>query len=247
MAMRKNWRWILLALLALVVVLGVGVALATRPAEPMPQALTAMQSDAQVEVAPRQWIVFTPRAREPAAGFIFYPGGLVDARAYAPMAHDLAAQGYLVVIVPMPLNLAFFDANRAKEVIASYPAIKRWAIGGHSLGGVAAAMFVKNQPQAVQGLAFWASYPAEAMTDAPVRVLSIYGTQDGLSTPARINDSRALLPANAQFVAIQGGNHAQFGWYGAQSGDGIATISREEQQHQIVSAMVSWLKQISGE
>lgn len=245
--MRKNWRWLLLALMALVVVLGVGVVVATRPAEPMPQALVALQSDALVDVTTRQWIVFTPRAREPSVGFIFYPGGLVDARAYAPMARDIAAQGYLVVIVPMPLNLAFFDADRAKEVIASYPAIKRWAIGGHSLGGVAAAMFVKSHPQAVQGLAFWASYPAEGMTDAPVRVLSIYGTQDGLSTPAKINDSRALLPANAQFVAIQGGNHAQFGWYGAQSGDGIATISREEQQRQIVSTMVAWLKQISGE
>jgi pimeloyl-ACP methyl ester carboxylesterase len=245
--MRKNWRWLLLALMAFVVVLSVGVVVATRPAEPMPQALAALQSDTQVEAATRQWIVFTPRAREPSAGFIFYPGGLVDARAYAPMARDIAAQGYLVVIVPMPLNLAFFDANRAKEVIANYPAIKRWVIGGHSLGGVAAAMFVKNHLQAIQGLAFWASYPAEALTDAPVRVLSIYGTQDGLSTPAKINNSRALLPANAQFVAIQGGNHAQFGWYGAQSGDGSATISREEQQRQIVSTMVAWLKQISGE
>jgi poly(3-hydroxybutyrate) depolymerase len=245
--MRKNWRWLLLALMAFVVVLSVGVVVATRPAEPMPQALAALQSDTQVEAATRQWIVFTPRAREPSAGFIFYPGGLVDALAYAPMARDIAAQGYLVVIVPMPLNLAFFDANRAKEVIANYPAIKRWVIGGHSLGGVAAAMFVKNHPQAVQGLAFWASYPAEALTDAPVRVLSIYGTQDGLSTPAKINNSRALLPANAQFVAIQGGNHAQFGWYGTQSGDGSATISREEQQRQIVSTMVAWLKQISGE
>ncbi len=245
--MRKNWRWLLLALVVLIIVLGVGVAVATRPAEPMPQALAAMQSDAQVDVATRQWIVFTPRAREPSAGFIFYPGGLVDARAYAPMARDIAAQGYLVVIVPMPLNLAFFDANRAKEVIANYPAIKRWAIGGHSLGGVAAAMFVKSHPQTVQGLAFWASYPAEEMADIPARVLSIYGTQDGLSTPAKINDSRALLPANAQFVAIQGGNHAQFGWYGVQSGDGIATISREEQQRQIVSTMVAWLKQILGE
>ncbi len=245
--MRKNWRWLLLALVVLIIVLGVGVAVATRPAEPMPQALAAMQSDAQVDVATRQWIVFTPRAREPSAGFIFYPGGLVDARAYAPMAHDIAAQGYLVVIVPMPFNLAFFDVNRAKEVIANYPAIKRWAIGGHSLGGVAAAMFVKSHPPAVQGLAFWASYPAEGITDIPMRVLSIYGTQDGLSTPAKINDSRALLPANAQFVAIPGGNHAQFGWYGAQSGDGIATISREEQQRQIVSTMVAWLKQMVGE
>jgi dienelactone hydrolase len=245
--MRKNWRWLLLVFVVLIVVLSIGVVVATRPAEPMPQALAALQSDGQVDVTTRQWIVFTPRAREPSAGFIFYPGGLVDARAYAPLARDIAAQGYLVVIVPMPLNLAFFGANRAKEVIASYPAIKRWAIGGHSLGGVAAAMFVKSHPQAVQGLAFWASYPAEGMTDTYVRVLSIYGTQDGLSTPAKINDSRALLPANAQFVAIQGGNHAQFGWYGAQSGDGSATISREEQQKQIVSTMVAWLKQISGE
>jgi pimeloyl-ACP methyl ester carboxylesterase len=211
----------------------------------MPQALAALQSDDQVLVTAARWLVFTPRVREPQVGFIFYPGGLVDARAYAPLARDIAAQGFLVVIVPMPLNLAFFDAERASEVMASYPRIARWTIGGHSLGGVAAAMFVKKQPQAVQGIAFWASYPAEAMTDVPVRVLSMYGTRDGLSTPTKIAESRALLPADAMFVAIEGGNHAQFGWYGVQSGDGVAAISREEQQRQIVSTMVNWLKQIS--
>lgn len=243
--MRKHWRWVLVALVLLAAGLGVVGWFATRPAEPMPQALTALQSDERVTVTTSRWLVFMPRAREPRVGFIFYPGGLVDARAYAPLAREIAAQGFLVVIVPMPLNLAFFDAERASEVMASYPRIARWTIGGHSLGGVAAAMFVKNHPQTVRGIAFWASYPAGAMTDASVRVLSIYGTRDGLSTPAKIESSRALLPADTTFVAIEGGNHAQFGWYGVQSGDGVATISREEQQRQIVSTMVNWLKQIS--
>lgn len=243
--MRKYGRWSLLALVLLIAGLGIAGWIATRPAEPMPQALVALQSDERVTVSTLRWIVFTPRAREPQVGFIFYPGGLVDARAYAPLARDIAAQGFLVVIVPMPLNLAFFDANRASEVMTSYPRITHWTIGGHSLGGVAAAMFAKSQPKSVQGLAFWASYPADAMTDVPIRVLSIYGTRDGLSTPAKIESSRALLPANTMFVAIEGGNHAQFGWYGTQSGDGIATISREEQQQQIVSTMVNWLKRIS--
>lgn len=243
--MRKSLRWLLLTLVLVVAGLGIVGGFVTRPAAPMPQALAALQSDEQVTVTTSRWIVFTPRAREPAGGFIFYPGGLVDARAYAPLAREIAAQGFLVVIVPMPLNLAFFDAERASEVMASYPRIARWTIGGHSLGGVAAAMFVKNHPHSVQGIAFWASYPAEAMTSVSVRVLSIYGTHDGLSTPTKIESSRALLPADTQFVAIQGGNHAQFGWYGVQSGDGSATISREEQQRQIVSTMVHWLKQIS--
>lgn len=243
--MRKRWRWLLLALVLLVAGLGIVGWFATRPAEAMPQALVALQSDDRVAVATSRWLVFTPRAREPSVGFVFYPGGLVDARAYAPLARDIAAQGYLVVIVPMPLNLAFFNAERASEVMASFPNIARWTIGGHSLGGVAAAMFVKGHPNTIHGIAFWASYPAEAMTEVSVRVLSIYGTRDSLSTPAKIENSRALLPADTTFVAIEGGNHAQFGWYGLQSGDGIATISREEQQQQIVSTMVNWLKRIS--
>lgn len=244
--MRKNPRWVLIGILLLIVALGVGVGFATRPLEPMPQALGAMQPDAQVLVQNESWLVFKPRANEPTTGFIFYPGGLVDPRAYAPMAHDMAAQGFLVVITPMPLNLAFFDANQAQEVMRAYPSIKHWALGGHSLGGVAAAMFVKSHPDAVQGIAFWASYPADSMVDYKGSVLSVSGTRDGLSTPAKIDASRAMLPASTKFVAIEGGNHGQFGWYGLQSGDNAATISREEQEKQIVGATIQQLKMLSN-
>ena len=72
---------------------------------------------------------------------IFYPGGRVDPRSYAPAARAIAAQGYLAVITPMPLNLAVFTPGRAAQVIAAYPEIHTWAIGGHSLGGAMAANF----------------------------------------------------------------------------------------------------------
>jgi len=220
--------------------------LATRPADPMPQARAALQSDSQVDVSNNSWVVFKPHTTEPTTGLIFYPGALVDPRAYAPMMRDIAARGYLAVIVPMPLNFAVLGTDRAQEVIRAYPTIKRWAIGGHSLGGVAAAMFVKSHPDATQGIAFWASYPADRMTDYQGRVISISGSSDGLSTPDKINSSRALLPASTQWVEIQGGNHGQFGWYGLQSGDGFATISREAQQEQVVSATADFLKQLGN-
>ena len=241
--MRKYFRWIVVGVVILIGLAAVSVMLATRAAEPMPQALAAMQSDSQVDVSNNSWLVFKPHATDPTTGFIFYPGGLVDARAYAPMAHDIAAQGYLVVIVPMPLNMAFFDANRASDVIAKYPSIKRWAIGGHSLGGVAAAMFVKSHPGATQGIAFWASYPADSMVDSRVTALSIYGTNDGAVD--QLVRARNLMPALTKWVVIEGGNHGQFGWYGLQSGDGTATISRETQQEQIVNATIELLNQLS--
>lgn len=246
---RMNWRSIGVLLIAflMVLLLGSTVFNVLRPAEPMPQALAALQSDAQVQVQPEPWLTFTPLSAVPKTGFVFYPGGLVDPRVYAPMARDIAARGYLVVVPAMPLNFAILDVGRADEIMRAFPSISRWAIGGHSLGGVAAAMYVKGHPDAVKGIVFWASYPSDGdnLSNLELPVVSIYGTRDGLSTVQKIDASHQLLPASTQWVAIEGGNHGQFGWYGLQSGDGTATISREEQQGQIVDATARLLKQIS--
>jgi dienelactone hydrolase len=181
---------------------------------------------------------------EPSAGLILYPGGRVDLRSYAPTAREIAAQGYLVVVVPMPLNLAFFAPDRAAEVIAAFPEVDRWAIGGHSLGGAMAARFAHRYPSTVHGLVLWASYPA-ASDDLSARgdlaVASIYGTLDGLATEDEIAASRPLLPPDTRWVAIEGGNHAQFGWYGPQRGDNPATISREAQQQETIAGTLALL------
>jgi hypothetical protein len=50
------------------------------------------------------------------------------------------------------------------------------------------------------------------------------------------------LPDTTSFLKQStGGNHAGFGSYGEQRGDGTATISNEEQQQQIADKLTSWL------
>ena len=92
----------------------------------------------------------------------------------------------------------------------------------------------------------WAAYPAsnDVLSTSRLKVVSIYGSLDGLATREKIDASRMLLPADTTWVAIQGGNHAQFGWYGAQSGDNAATISCQDQQTQIIQATVTLLESI---
>jgi len=241
------WSRILLAVAGLLIILlAAFVAWGSTPAQPMPEALTALQSDAQVNATNGKWLTFKPAGEQPSTGLIIYPGGRVDYRAYAPTARAIAEQGFLVLIVRMPLNLAVFNSEAAASVIAVHPEIKHWAVGGHSLGGAMAASFVYTYPAAVEGLVLWASYPAASndLSDSAVRVLSISGTLDGLSTPAKIAASRLLLPAGTTWVPIQGGDHAQFGWYGPQAGDNPASITRQEQQAQIVQATVDFLSQL---
>lgn len=244
----RKWTRIFLALIGLILVLfGVGfVVWGETPAQPMPEALAAIMSDAQVTVTSGHWLVFKPAASQPTTGLIIYPGGRVDYRAYTPDAHQIAAQGYLVVIVQMPLNLAVIDFNAAQNVQAAYPQIHHWAIGGHSLGGSMAATFAKTHPGAVQGLALWAAYPAASddLSRSGLRVVSIFGSQDGLATGEKIDASRPLLPADTTWIKILGGNHAQFGWYGDQAGDNSASISRSDQQTQVVAATLRMLESL---
>jgi hypothetical protein len=243
MAHTLRRRWWLLLLGVFVVLAGGFAGWASLAAPPMPEAQAALQPDTQVTVSTGPWLVFQPTGQDPATGLIFYPGARVDARAYAPPARTLAAAGYLVVITPMPLNLAILASDRAADVISAYPHVQHWAVGGHSLGGAMAAQFAYQHPAAVDGLVLWAAYPPDGddLSQRDLAVVSISGTRDGLATPAKIAASHPLLPASTHWVALDGGNHAQFGWYGAQDGDNPATISRAAQQQQIISATLTLL------
>ena len=241
---RSLWRGLLVAVLALLLVAVAGMLVwANTPLGPSPEAIAALVSDDQVQVEQGNWLVFRPVGVTPDTGLIFYPGGRVDYRSYAPQARDIAAEGYLVVVPKMPLNLAVTAPGKATGIIAAFPEVPHWAVGGHSLGGAMAATFVHDQPDAVDGLVFWAAYPAanKSLAGSSVQVVSISGTNDGLATPAKIAASEPLVPTDTHWVPIQGGNHAQFGSYGLQPGDGTATISAEEQRAQTVAATVALL------
>lgn len=211
---------------------------------PMPEALAAIQSDAMVQVSEGDWLVFQPADGAAETGYIFYPGGRVDSRAYAPYARSLAEAGYLVIIPNMPLHLAVLDANEAENVIKAYPDVQRWVLGGHSLGGAMAAGYAAQHPQQVSGLVLLASYPAasSSLVESGLPVLSIFAEHDGLATAEKIDAARPLLPANTRYIEIAGGNHAQFGWYGTQSGDGVANIAHSDQHIQTLQATLDFLQ-----
>ena len=232
------------AILVVLAVAGVGfIVWAETPLGPMNEALQALNPDDKVKVTTGDWLVFQPINGTAHTGFIFYPGGRVDYRSYAPLAHEIAAEGYLVVIVHMPLNLAVFSPNAAQAVVDAHPEITGWAVGGHSLGGSMAAQYTSSSPTSVKALILLESYPASGndLSKRPLSVLTIHGTRDGLVSSAQLDDSLKLLPPYTVRVEIDGGNHAQCGWYGPQPGDMNATISREEQQRQIVQATVEFL------
>jgi pimeloyl-ACP methyl ester carboxylesterase len=159
----------------------------------------------------------------------------------------IAEQGYFVALVKVNLNLAFFEINAADDVISTHPEVAHWVVGGHSLGGVAASSYASGHPDVVAGVVFWASYPADdSLKGLAIPVLSVFGSNDGLSTLDTIEESRALLPPDAVFVLVEGGNHAQFGSYGEQSGDNPASIPAEEQWAQVAEATAKFLETLKA-
>jgi len=228
---------------SLVVVLAAGLYGWTRMARyaAFPEALAVAERAERVQ----GWYVFAPDG-EPSVGFVFYPGGLVDAAAYAPLMQRLADGGVLAVIVPMPLELAVFGIGRAAAVMDEFPQVDTWVIGGHSLGGAMAAEFVKRDPAAVDGIALLASYPAEStdLSALPIGAVSTYGTENGLTQPEGFVASMVRLPPGAELIVIEGGNHAGFGHYGPQAGDGVASIDREEQQRQTAETVLAFMRSL---
>ncbi|MEA4870121.1 MAG: alpha/beta hydrolase [Christensenella sp.] len=164
-------------------------------------------------------------------GLIFYPGGKVEATAYLPLLEKLRAGGVTCVLVTMPFRLAVFRINAADEVYNRFPALSRWYLGGHSLGGAMASSYVKGNEDKLNGLILLGAYP---VNDSPIPTLCIYGSEDVML-------DRTKLAGVTNQLEIAGGNHAQFGDYGIQEGDGAASISRDDQQKQAAEAILAFL------
>jgi len=171
---------------------------------------------------------FIPKG-EIKAGFIFYPGGKVEHKAYYPLMKSLAEYGILSAVVEMPFRLAVLDVDAANSVKQHYQDISNWYIGGHSLGGSMAASHLAKNGSDYKGLILLGSYSTSDLSASSTTVLSIYGSCDGVMNREKYSDSLSNMPNDFTEIVIEGGNHAYFGAYGEQKGDGTATLSPEEQ------------------
>jgi hypothetical protein len=181
-------------------------------------------------------VMLTPTGQSSGAGLVFIPGARVDPYAYMYKLSGLVAEyGVTVVITKPTLNLALLDTRPLSTFEADAPDVDSWFVGGHSLGGVRACMLADSP--SVHGLILLGSYCATDLSDSSLDVVSIAGSDDGLSTPSKIADAAAELPSTADFIEIAGANHASFGDYGVQPGDGTATISSADARDQITAAL----------
>ena len=162
-------------------------------------------------------------------GFVFYPGGKVEYTAYVPLMRALATNGVFCVLYEMPFNLAVLDSDAAENVAFEYPDVKSWYVGGHSLGGSMAAGMILDNANKFKGVVLLGAYSVDDLSATGLRVLSIYGSEDGVMDREAYEENRKNLPADFTEFIIDGGSHAYFGMYGEQDGDGVATITPEEQ------------------
>lgn len=172
---------------------------------------------------------------------IFYPGAKVEYTAYLPMLTEIAGQGIDCFLMKMPCNLAFLGSNRADEILETYE-YDDWYIGGHSLGGAMAASYASAHLEQLRGLALFAAYPTSSLAAEDFSVVSVYGSEDHVLNMTKVEQGRQWMPEKYMEICIEGGNHAQFGNYGAQKGDGEPLISAQEQQRQAVEAVLEMIK-----
>lgn len=207
------------------------------------KAQAALQSDLQTTVTELEdQILFVPHASNLATGLIFYPGAKVEATAYAPLMKALADEGYFCALIKMPYHLAFLDSNAADRVLAAHPEIENWYLGGHSLGGAIASSYVSDQASLFKGLILLASYSSADLSHSNLKVLSLYGSEDQVLNMTSYTEMQDHLPVDTIENCLEGGNHAGFGDYGPQEGDGIATISPEKQQALTTEALTTFMK-----
>ena len=240
--MKKRTKIILAVCLAVLIAVGLGgygYLSSYYPASDAAVAALAVQVDRVQVEQDRKVTWFVPD--QPTAGLIFYPGGKVACEAYAPLLRACAENGVLCALVKMPGNLAVLSPNAADGLQAVHPEIEHWYIGGHSLGGAMAANYAASHADAFDGLILLAAYSTKDLTQTSLKVLSVYGSEDGVLNRESYAENRSNLPADCTEVVLEGGCHAQFGSYGAQKGDGTPTISGEEQIRQtaaLVSALI---------
>ncbi len=186
------------------------------------------------------YVTFTPKNGESTKGFIFYPGGKVEYKAYAPLLRDLSDNGISSVMVKMPFNLAVFNMNGADKKQSLFPSIKDWYIGGHSLGGAMACSYLENHISEYNGVVLLAAYSTVDLSSTNLKTLSLLASNDKVINKSKYDSNKNHLP-NLEEYTIEGGVHSYFGDYGIQNGDGNPTITVGEQRKETVTAITSFI------
>jgi predicted alpha/beta-hydrolase family hydrolase len=199
-------------------------------------------------------LTFQPASSPGHTALVFICGSGIAAEAYAPLLRPVAEDGFPVFVVKLPYRFAPLESHkraavgRARRVIAAHSEVRHWVIAGHSLGGALAARMAGVDSAALSAMVLVATtHPKDDdLSFLSIPVTKIYASNDGVARRDRVLANRGLLPPHTKWVEIAGGNHSQFGRYGLQLFDGMASISREEQEALTRSAILRALVEVGG-
>jgi hypothetical protein len=235
----KGWAWALIALGSVILTVCASFFIYVGIYYHSDDVSSFLKDDSGASVKDEGNISFIPAS--PKAGFVFYPGGKVEEKAYAPLCHSLAEKGVYVVLVKMPFRLAVFGVNKAAGIPENHPEVSSWYLAGHSLGGAMAASFLGKGNQGYSGLALFGAYSTSDLSASGLKTITLYGENDRVMNRSKYQSNYAhLAPDNTEKI-IAGGNHSGFAYYGPQKGDGEATISKEKQIALSVDYLTTWM------
>ncbi|WP_161879508.1 alpha/beta hydrolase [Alkalibacterium sp. MB6] len=237
--LKRHWKKGVMSLIVLIglTIIGGLIFLKKNTSQAMDEAQTLIDED--VIVQEHDLLIVEPEG-DSIGNLVFYQGGLVEPTAYLPLAVGLSEEGWRVFLPSMPLNLSILGTDRFDSIYETYPSNEEWWIGGHSLGGTGSLIYADEKGNRLAGIMLLASYPGEStdLSQSPLPILSITGTQDRVIDSKQYEETKNLLPDHTQFLEIEEGNHSSFGYYGFQSGDGESFITREEQHQQVIEAFL---------
>jgi pimeloyl-ACP methyl ester carboxylesterase len=192
------------------------------------------------------YVRFQP-AGQTRSGLMLVPGCPADPHAYAPLARTIALKGVLTVIVKVPYRCAPWASHRdtlRQRVMGVIDSCFEcsWTMAGHSRGARHALDLARALP--VRRLAalvlMGTTHPRdESYADLSMPITKILASEDGVAPLDAASANSQLLPAGSRTEVIDGGNHAQFAYYGYQLWDHAARITREQQHEQVAALLLS--------
>ena len=209
------------------------------------------ESTAEIAVLPTLYgFAVNPVLQTDKPGMIFMAGVFVAADAYLPFARHVAEAGYPVRVIGLELGSSMAPGQQPRlfgTIESIMDGARLWVVGGHSLGSAQATIFAAAHPNEVAGLFITGSgYPYNDVSMLSVPVTLMRATNDNVANKNSDRDRAGNLPVDAVIATIEGGNHAQYGYYGPQITDGTATISRDAQQEQMVAAALALMARVGG-
>ncbi|WP_162163863.1 alpha/beta hydrolase [Acholeplasma hippikon] len=235
--MKRIIKWTVISIASLFLLLIVGLTIyasnAYKPLDEMYEAIE--QLDTSSITVKETFDSYQLTVNHPKGQIVIIPGGLVYTESYLFLAYNLSLKGYNVTVAKALFHLSILTPNYTKKFLSNtLPNI----IIGHSLGGTVAGMIAHDNTK-VDHLILLASYTTTQIKHASV--LLITAENDLVLNKSAYDNSLSNYETYTE-IKIEGGNHAGFGWYGNQKGDGIGTITTKNQQQQVIDLITEYLE-----